>query len=72
MTASSQLSRNFLYLVKCHAEGLIEEVTKRGFSGGPTGNEPTRTAIRARVKELVKLCDVVLGPSLGDGPGGQS
>lgn len=72
VVASSEVSRNFLYLVKCHAEGLIEEITKRGFAGGPSGNEPTRKAIRARVIDLVELCDAVLGPWPNGGPDGQS
>lgn len=71
MTASSQLSRNFLYLVQCHAEGLIE-VTKKSFVGGPEGNTQTRGAIRKRVNDLVELCDAVFGPLPNDGPGGQA
>lgn len=55
-----QLNKNFLYLVQCHAEGLIE-VTKKSFVGGPEGNEQTRGAIRKRVNDLVELCDAVLG-----------
>lgn len=71
MAASSQLSKNFLYLICCHGEGLVE-VTKKSFVGGPEGNEQTRKAIRKRVNDLVELCDAVLGPWPNDGPGGQS
>lgn len=75
MIISSQLSKNYLYLVRCHAEGLVE-VTRKNFVGGPEGNEKTRGAIRKLVNDLVELCDAVerggavLWPT--DGPGGQS